>query len=112
MNYPNDENGQVLRSLAAQGVDLSLPRNVDFAHLLPDEVSAHAFAAAAERQGYQVEVYEPDEESREEGVTEWDVLCTRRMVPTHADITRIETELAALARGFDGRADGWGFMEQ
>jgi hypothetical protein len=108
--FPNDENGEVLRSMAEQGIDLTVPREVDFAHLFPDENDAQAFAARVEPLGYRVEVYEPDEEAREEGSTEWDVLCARRMVPTHADITRFETQLAAVAREFGGHEDGWGFM--
>src|SRR5690349_19011200 len=100
MDFPNDENGQVLRSMGAQGIDLTVPREIDFAHLLPDGTAAQAFAARVEPLGFQVEIVEPNEEALEEGETEWDVLCTRRMVPTHADISRIEAQLAGIAQEF------------
>ena len=110
-DYPDDENGRVLQSMFDSGVDLTVERDVEFAHRAPDEALASTLAARAKALGYDVEVYEPDEESLEEGDTDWDVLCTRRMVPTHEAITAAESELARVARELGCREDGWGFME-
>jgi regulator of RNase E activity RraB len=110
-DFPDDENGHVLRHMAGAGVDLTIPRNIEFAHRAPDEASANAFAHEARNLGYSVKVYEPDEESLEEDDTDWDVICTREMIPIHADITAAETELAELADEHDCFADGWGFLE-
>lgn len=43
----DDENGDVLRNIAAAGVDLSTERIVDFDNRFPDEASAREFAAAS-----------------------------------------------------------------
>src|SRR5687768_4723546 len=106
-SFPDDENGAVLRSMAEQGIDLTISRLVDFAHLIPDEQSAHAFAKRAEALGFEVAVYEPDDEAIEDGETDWDVICSRNMVPTHASITQTESALGEIAKGFGGHADGW-----
>ena len=43
---------------------------------------------------------------------DWDVICTRRMVPTHAAITETEAQLATLARWHGCQEDGWGFINE
>lgn len=109
-DFPADENGNVLRLMAAHGDDLTRARVVDFAHLLPNEAMARQMAAAAARLGFavQVEPIEDDEAESDQPVGAWDVTCSQEMVPTHAGITAAERQLDALARSFGGRADGWG----
>ena len=103
-DFPDDENGEVLRAMAERGIDLVSPRIVDFEHCLPDEASAIAFRDAALPSVLEVRVFEP------EGLgDEWDVQCRVRLVPTHAAITDTELRLAELAEEFDGEPDGWGF---
>lgn len=110
VNYPDDENGKVLRDMAKSGIDMTLLRAIDFAHLAPDEATAHRFADDVRALGFEVAVYGPDEESCEEGETEWDVICTRRMTPSHHEITQVENELAKRAEKYGCIADGWGFL--
>jgi hypothetical protein len=110
-SLPNDENGQVLRSLAEQGVDLTVERRVDFAHLFPDEPRARAFAQRAGALGFEVNVYEPDAETQEDGITDWDAVCSQAMAPSYENISRTEAQLAAIAREFGGHEDGWGFLD-
>lgn len=109
-DFPADENGNVLRLMAAHGDDLTRARVVDFGHLLPDEASARRMAAAAVQLGFavQVEPLDDDENAPGQRSGEWDVTCSQEMVPTHAGITATERQLDALARSFGGRADGWG----
>ena len=109
--FPDDENGHVLREMAKAGIDLSVAREIEFAHRAPDESSAKTLAEAARALGFSVEVYEPDEESLEEGDTDWDVICTREMVPSYENITSVESQLADVAGRHGCHADGWGFME-
>ena len=110
MMFPDDDNGEVLRQMAESGVDLSVEHSVEFAHLAPNQQVAETFAEQAHELGFTVEVYDPDAEALAEGKTHWDVICIREMIPTHHDITSIETELAALARKNGCREDGWGFF--
>lgn len=104
-----EDNAEVLASIAAHGIDLSVPRKIEFAHLLYSEQAATNFKAAAENAGYQVhmEIYPPSELDGREDV--WDAVASSDMVPSIESITRTEQELDALARTFGGHTDGWAF---
>lgn len=103
-----DENAGVLADIAARGTDLSVPRTVEFAHLLYSEAAASQFKEAAEAAGYQVRMAMfPADLSDRDGV--WDVVASLTMVPTVEELTRSEAELDALAQSFGGHTDGWGF---
>jgi Regulator of ribonuclease activity B len=104
-----DENAEVLADIAARGIDLSIPRLIEFAHLLYSEPTASKFKAAAEQAGYQVRMspFLPSELDGREDV--WDVVVRSEMMPSVEQITSCEEELDALARTFGGHSDGWGF---
>lgn len=106
--FPNDENGDVLRRMYESGDDLSRPRDMDFTVILPDEASAKAFAKGFEQQGF--ELYFGHSETVPD--LPWDVVVIFNLVPTHASITEIEDQLAKAAGPFGGRNDGWGCFEQ
>jgi hypothetical protein len=103
-----EENAEVLKDIAERGTNLSIPRTVEFAHLLYSELAAAQFKDAAENAGYQVrmEVFPPDL-GGQAGV--WDVVAPLTIVPAVDEVTRCEVELDALAKSFGGHADGWGF---
>jgi hypothetical protein len=104
--FPDDENGDVLRQMAAAGIDLGSPRVVDFEHCFPDEASAGTFHAAVAGTVLEARLFrlEPDEGRG------WEVQCRVRLVPTHAAITQAELRLGDLARSFGGFHDGWGSL--
>jgi hypothetical protein len=64
MEFPDDENGDVLRRMAANGDDLSLPRNIDFTVVFPIESTAQQFAKHFHELGYATSV-DVDGNSRE-----------------------------------------------
>jgi hypothetical protein len=104
--FPDDENGAVLRQMADQGIDLVSPRTIEFEHCFPDEARARAFLAAVSGMVREARLIPPDpDEGRG-----WEVECTERMVPTHAAITETELRLADVAKRFDGDGDGWGSL--
>lgn len=104
--FPDDENGAVLRQMADQGIDLVSPRTIEFEHCFPDETRARAFLAAVAGTVREARLIPPDpDEGRG-----WEVECTERMVPTHAAITETELRLDDVAKRFDGYADGWGSL--
>lgn len=80
MSYPDDENGNVLRRLAAKGDDLTKPRNIEFAVVFAQASSAKQFAAHFREMGYAVSV----EESETERDFPWDATVVKHMVPTYA----------------------------
>jgi hypothetical protein len=100
----SEENENVLRRMRSEGDDLTQPRNVDFAVVFPDELSAQAFADQLHRTEFSISVEKRDVA---EGLP-WDVVVTKNMVPENEDITEFEEFLADLAIQFGGRNDGWG----
>jgi hypothetical protein len=105
--FPEDENGDALRAMAARGIDLVSPRVVDFEHGgFPGEAAARAFLAAVQSTVGEVTLFSPDPETGRG----WEVQCRQRMVPTHAEITATERRLAEVAARFGGYADGWGSL--
>ena len=106
MGIPNDENGQVLRRMVEHGDDLTVPRPIDFEHVLPSLGTAQEMARAARELGYETRINRRGLLSRGRDVT-----CTREMLPTHAAITEAERCLAAIARKLGGHEDGWGCMQ-
>ena len=109
--FPDDENGVVLRQLAKKGVNLKKVRNVDFAIVVPDGESAELLAAELRRLGHPTAIHRPDEADLKDGSDYWDVVCTHRIKTTHFNITSLEEALAKIALPFGGRNDGWGFMQ-
>ncbi len=103
---PQEENAEVLRRMAADGDNLMNTRDVEFNHLFPREELAEAFIGEASSHGY----LRGEHEFWKERLT-WISTIRIRMVPALEEITRIELELADIAKPFDGRPDGWGCME-
>ncbi|NTG50040.1 ribonuclease E inhibitor RraB [Agrobacterium rhizogenes] len=100
-----EENAAILRKMESDGSDLGLPRVIDFSHVFPDRTSANAFAGEVEKEGYATAVEEVEREEYR-----WDVTASKQMAPTCGNITNTEERLDALARSYQGRADGWGFF--
>lgn len=104
--YPDDENGAVLRGMAEQGIDLVSPRMMDFEYCFPDEAAARQFLAAVKGTVHETRLFAPDSDDG----NGWEVQCRQRMVPTHAAITETERRLAYVAERFGGFPDGWGSL--
>jgi hypothetical protein len=106
--FPADENGDALWRMAESGDNLGKPREVDFAIILPTETAALQFAVQLLRNGQKVSFgpYDGDPDRP------WQVYLHRVLLPTHAAITAVETELARGAEPLGGRNDGWGCLEQ
>ncbi|WP_428334036.1 ribonuclease E inhibitor RraB [Novosphingobium sp.] len=101
-----EENIAYLKEFASDGLDLTVVRAVEFAHVFPSEAEAEAFAKAAAGDGVDVDVLEPEDE-----VDPWEVAVTIELVPTAGAITDIEIRLETLAQGFNGESDGWGLYD-
>lgn len=100
--YPNDADGDALRRLVADGNDMAAPMVIDFPVVLPTEAAAQQFAVLAAAKSYAVQIWQHDDDS------DWDVICAIEMVPTYADVVRIQAELSELAEPFGGICDSWG----
>lgn len=105
--FPADENGDALWNVAQQGVDLTDPREVDFAVIFNDEESAAQFAEVILRSGVKVQLV-TDEEDEE---FPFQVYLHPFMVPSYESITGFEAGIGELAESLGGQNDGWGFAE-
>jgi hypothetical protein len=103
-NFPDDENGEVLRQMAEQGDDLTLPREIDFSVIFPTEEAALKFAVLLLRNGQKVSFSEYEEG---DGLP-WQVQAHPFMVPSHENISGYEELLGSEAEAFGGENDGWG----
>ena len=108
LEFPHDENGDVLRRMLEDGDDLSIAREIDFTVVFPGEKEARRFAMHFEGKGFRTEC----ERTATEPDLPWDVVVVRRMVPDHRAIGEFEAELQAQAGLLGGRNDGWGCFAQ
>lgn len=101
---PDDENGHVLRRMLNRGDTLSEPRMMDFCFAFPERRQALAFADLVDERELEVCIsYYPEREM-------WQAIVHRHMIPTHRDITSLESALSRRAESVGGEADGWGCM--
>jgi hypothetical protein len=106
--FPDDENGDALRNIAARGDDLTKPRDIDFTVVFAQASSAEQFAEHFRGLGYAVSV----EEAGTKEDYPWDTVVVKHMVPTYEGITDFENELQTVADQWDGHNDGWGFFSE
>jgi hypothetical protein len=101
-----EENADVLRRMADDGDDLTVPRDVDFNHLFASKELAVAFDAEVRRKGFE----KVDQDFWPE-MDLWLTTVQVRMVPNLDEITATEKTLNEIAAQFSGEPDGWGCME-
>ncbi len=107
-DFPNDENGDVLRRMRANGDNLAVARTIDFAVIFPTESAALECAISLLKSGEKVRFSAYPGNPR----YPWQVEIHAVMVPTHDAITRFEQRLETLAAPLGGRNDGWGSLSQ
>ena len=103
--FPDNENGDILYSIAEQAGDLICCNGVDFCHVFPKRSHADGFAQQIDPA--ELSTIEPYD--GRDGFS-WQVIITRQMIPSHANISSAEMSLAELAADYSGEPDGWGFM--
>ncbi|WP_153914295.1 ribonuclease E inhibitor RraB [Shewanella sp. TC10] len=100
MQYPNDENGQVLQSMLERGVNLNRVYEIDFFHLFKDEESAVKMAYEVDHSNDNIKVAIYTNEVSKG----FDVYVSVNMEPTHENITHVETTFAEVAIKTAGKA--------
>ncbi len=105
--FPEDADGDALRRLADAGFDFSVPHDVDFFAVFPDEARARAT----------VEAYMEDEEASPiesvqaaETDGQFELTFIKNMRVTYEAIVAFEEELRARVEAGGGQLDGWGVM--
>ena len=107
MQFPDDDNGQLLAEIAAAGVDLSKMHQIDFFILFEQQADAEKFSkeiiSDALVQSANVE------KCKDTGV--WEVITHVQMVPEHTLLGQAEQYLESIANSYNGYGDGWGLMD-
>ena len=77
---------------------------IDFNFIFPARVDALEFASLVDDDDMEVSI------SAYKSRRCWQTIISKVMVPTHADVTAMESLLTAKAESANGRADGWGCL--
>ena len=101
-DFPNDENGVVLRRLIKQGDPLTEPREINFHFVFPTRSQAIGFVEILTDKTLRLEMSWYDERGL------WQITVVQQMLPTHQMITELENRLNGLAQPLEGVPDGWG----
>jgi hypothetical protein len=104
VHFPKDENGDVLRRMAASGLQFDRIHDVDFFAIFRLRSDAELVAehlVKTERTLVSVTT-----DTCQTGETELKVV--RKMLLTHGNITDFEHLFGTLCAKYDGSADGWG----
>lgn len=87
------------------GDDLAQPRMMDFCFAFPERRQAIAFAEIVDDRELTVCISYYEEREM------WQAIVNRYMIPTHRDITELESVLTVHAETVGGEPDGWGCMQ-
>ena len=108
LTFPDDDDGDVLRSLQAKGVDLSKARDVDFYCYVPDPVTADRIMAEMSRMGFDCRPFVSEELAPPE--QRLSIYGTKLMVPDYDELIRIQIELNEMLVPYGTHCDGWGTL--
>lgn len=108
MQFPDDDNGQLLAEMAEAGIDLAVMHSVDFFILFEQKEQAQNFIKAIEAD--ELAPKTQLQQCKDTGV--WEVLTTVEMVPEHSILSTTEQYLESIANGHEGYGDGWGIMAE
>ena len=106
--FPDDENGDILFSMASDGDQLEKPREVNFSVVFPSEDAAMNFAIHLLRNEQKVSFSQYD---GKDGFP-WQVEAHPIMPATHENISGYENLLKNDSASLGGIIDGWGCFSQ
>ena len=106
-SFPNDDDGDALRKLQAQGVDLKKPRVMEFSCDAADMSVAQRIAARLNLLNFSCRIQEASAAS---SYPKPSVYIRRRMVPSYEAIVSMQRELDDLLAEFETHCDGWGTL--
>ena len=121
-HYPDDDDGAVLRAIAADGIDMTQPLLIEFTVTALDRESAFAIKVAiASNLGFETSMAFDEGEFEEDGHFDaeeiqtqpelgphWLICANVTMIPDYHEIVRIQAELDKLSRPHGGQSCGWG----
>jgi hypothetical protein len=110
VQFPDDENGAVLRRMAASGFDFSQAHDVDFYAVFEER----AEAALVARQVIEADRSENSLAGVSTGATQdrrTELKVVRKMLVTHGSVTAYERRLGEMCAAHGGQLVGWGVIQ-
>ncbi|QSX35432.1 ribonuclease E inhibitor RraB [Shewanella avicenniae] len=107
MQFPDDDNGQMLQAMVDAGMDLTQSLDIDFFLVFDDRRDAESALEdlTANDESAVLELQFNEE------VEKWEIIASYNMLPEYDAILAKETQLNSFAAEFDGMTDGWGVMQ-
>ncbi|AZZ99168.1 ribonuclease E inhibitor RraB [Pseudoalteromonas sp. R3] len=108
MQFPDDDNGQLLAEIAAAGVDLTQMHSIDFFILFEQKADAERFMSTIAED--ELAPKTKLDTCPDTGV--WEVVTSVTMVPEHQLLSQTEQYLESIANSHEGYGDGWGILAE
>ncbi len=102
MKFPNDADGDALRSLYNDGVNFKKPQLVEFFVAVPDFATGEKIAQALKVEGYNCLIDQDDE------TDEWSCSFSKKMLLQYQEIVKLQNKLDQITKPLGGFSDGWG----
>jgi hypothetical protein len=102
MKFPNDADGDALRSLQKDGLDLKKPHSVEFFIAVPDRQTGEKLSQVLKGEGFNCFLDQDDE------TDEWACSCSKRMLLNYSELIKIQNKLDTISKPHGGFSDGWG----
>ena len=104
--FPDDENGNVLWQMAADGDDLTEAHEIEFSIAFQPQEQAEKCALYLLKEEQKISLFEDEEAD----TLEWVITIYVYMEPEYSDIIDIEEWFTKIAEQHGGEYDGWGCM--
>ncbi|MFD2444774.1 ribonuclease E inhibitor RraB [Bacillus sp. CGMCC 1.16607] len=102
MKFPNDADGDALRSLYKEGLDFKKQHSVEFFVAVSNKDAGEKLAIVLKGEGFNCFLEQDDD------TEEWACCCSKRMLLNYSELIKIQKKLDDLSKPHGGYSDGWG----
>jgi hypothetical protein len=102
MKFPNDADGEALRSLYKDGLNFKKPQSVEFFVAVPNQATGEKLLPVLKGAGFNGFLEQDDE------TDEWVCCFSKRMLLNYSELMKIQKQLDQLSKPHGGYSDGWG----
>ena len=108
IDYPKDEDGNVLRELENQGVNMNAPLKVEFYCYAENLNIAQSICKSEIAERYELDIF--DNESSSIETERYSVYLTKTLLLTYDNVISEQNSLNNLLSAFNTKCDGWGVL--
>jgi hypothetical protein len=102
MKFPNDADGDALRSLFKEGINFKKPQSVEFFVAVPNKEIGEKLSVVLKGEGFNCFLDQDDE------TDEWSCSFSKRMLLNYSEIVKMQKKLDEISKPHGGFSDGWG----